>query len=287
MPTTDPYRLWFAAVIVFHLVFDDAKAKCMAMAVTEGDASSGEEVVTSIQTVAARLTKALISNEDPHTAIGYLAVLAGWLFEDFDGVNDFLGEASNVQSLIQYIVQPRATDELVQGLSVMLLGIVYEFSTKDSPIPRSTLHSILHSRMGRDRYLDKLAKLRSHPLIRDFEVMPRKTEAYLDSRFVDFFKDNYSRLSRAIDRDPGLEVSVVANGVQKGISRELVDSLRNQVQELEHALRESETRLASLDRQLDQEAAEHRRTKDLSAIELAKVKNVNESLQRQQDDELR
>ncbi|KAF4862226.1 Intracellular protein transport protein USO1 [Colletotrichum siamense] len=246
---TNPYRSWFAATIMFHLVFDNPEAKSLAMAVTEGDAESGEEVVTSIQIVAAHLISGLNREGDSRVVVGYLMLLLGWLFEDLDAVNDFLGEGSNTQSIIQAINHPYPSGEIVQGLCAMLLGVLYEFSTKDSPIPRTDFHSILVSRMGRERYIDKLSKLRSNPLVRDFEVIPQKLsnsgsgklpDVYFDATFVEFFKDNYSRILRGIDRDPGLEISVVSNGVQKGVSRELVDSLRSQLAEKDQALQEAQ-----------------------------------------------
>ncbi|KAF4839107.1 Intracellular protein transport protein USO1 [Colletotrichum tropicale] len=246
---TNPYRSWFAATIMFHLVFDNPEAKSLAMAVTEGDAESGEEVVTSIQIVAAHLISGLNREGDSRVVVGYLMLLLGWLFEDLDAVNDFLGEGSNTQSIIQAINHPYPSGEIVQGLCTMLLGVLYEFSTKDSPIPRTDFHSILVSRMGRERYIDKLSKLRSNPLVRDFEVIPQKLsnsgsgklpDVYFDATFVEFFKDNYSRILRGIDRDPGLEISVVSNGVQKGVSRELVDSLRSQLAEKDQALQEAQ-----------------------------------------------
>src|SRR5690606_28896386 len=118
---------------------------------------------------------------------------------------------------------------------------------------------MIMSRMGRDRYDDKLSRLRSHPLMRDHEVMPQKLEpapdqklpdVFFDDTFVEFFKDNYSRILRAIDRDPDSETSVITNGVQKGVSRKLVDSLRAEVAEKSAALQEAEERASSLAEQL-------------------------------------
>ncbi|KAJ0384252.1 hypothetical protein COL922a_008803 [Colletotrichum nupharicola] len=293
---TNPYRSWFAATIMFHLVFDNPEAKSLAMAVTEGDAESGEEVVTSIQIVAAHLISGLNREGDSRVVVGYLMLLLGWLFEDLDAVNDFLGEGSNTQSIIQAINHPYPSGEIVQGLCAMLLGVLYEFSTKDSPIPRTDFHSILVSRMGRERYIDKLSKLRSNPLVRDFEVIPQKLsnsgsgklpDVYFDATFVEFFKDNYSRILRGMDRDPGLEISVVSNGVQKGVSRELVDSLRSQLAEKDQALQEAQVSIETVGRQIGQEQADHRRTRESSALELARMKQLNEGLQRQHDAELR
>ncbi|KAH7134831.1 p115 like vesicle tethering protein [Dactylonectria estremocensis] len=297
-PAPDPYRYWFAAVITFHLLYDSPDTKAKAMSLTEGDASNGEEVVTGIQTIAAHVISGLRRGDDARILVGYLMLLLGWLFEDFDAVNDFLVEGSNVQSLIQAVSQPAAAagGELVQGLCAMLLGVVYEFSTKDSPIPRATLHSIFTSRLDRDQYIDRLSKLRSHPILREFEVTPQKldtsspgrvAEVYFDSVFVDFFKDNYSRAVRAIDRDPGMEISVVSNGVQQGISRELVDSLRAQLEDKDRAIQDVQAAMASLEGQLGQERADHRRTKESCTVDISRIKSVNEGLQKHHGEELR
>ncbi len=173
----DPYRPWMAAVLLFHLIHDDYEAKSLAMSVTEGDAEQGEEVITCIQALAGNLIDGLHKRTNPRVSVGYLMLLCGWLFEDPDAVNDFLGEGSSVQSLVQYVAQSSMDRTLVAGLCATLLGILYEFSTKDSPIPRATLQSILNSQLGRDRYVDKLTKLRENRLIRDFEVLPQSVRS--------------------------------------------------------------------------------------------------------------
>ncbi|KYK56043.1 Vesicle tethering p115-lik protein [Drechmeria coniospora] len=293
---TDPYRQWFAAVIAFHLLHDNIPAKAKVLAVTEGDSEHGEEVVTSIQTVTAHLISGISRGDDARMLVGHLMLLLGWMFEDMDAVNDFLADGSNVQSLIQAVIRPFNMEaELVQGLSAMLLGVAYEFSTKDSPIPRTTLHSILTSRLGRDKYLDRLASLRCHPLIRDFEVLSHKQDAsspgglprvFFDAAFVDFLKDNYNRIARAIDRSPEFEISVVANGVEKGISRELVDSLRQQVEEKERALQDATSNAVSLQSLLEQKQAESSRVADETARDMAQHRSSREALQKSHEAEM-
>lgn len=293
----DPYRHWLAAVILFHLIYEDGDAKTLAMSVAEGDSSEGEEVVTCIQSITANLIIGIQKNVDERVLVAYLMLLCGWLFEDPDGVNDFLGEGSNVQSLVQAVLHTTAADGiLVQGLCAMLLGIVYEFSTKDSPVPRATIHPILASRLGRDQYIDRLTRLRGHPYLRDFEVLPQKLSSaiqgglpgvFFDKTFVEFVKDNFSRLIRAIDRDPGMEVPVISNGVQKGISREMVDSLRSQLEEKTKLLQKAEEELISAGRQLGQEQADHRRAKETFTVELGRIKHVNESLQEHHEEDVK
>ncbi|KAJ5435452.1 Armadillo-like helical [Penicillium cf. griseofulvum] len=291
----DPYQVWMACVLMFHLLFDDAEAKATAMGVTEGDAESGEEVVTSVQSVVGNLITGLQRGDDERITVGYLMLLCGWLFEDPDVVNDLLGEGSCIQTLLQEIKHQRTPSKLVPGLCTVLLGIIYEFSTKDSPIPRVTLHKLLIEQLGREQYIDKITRLRECPLVRDFEVLPQTAgpqlegglpEVFFDRSFVEFLKDNFSRLLRAIDREPGFEISVVANGVEKGISRELVDSLRAEIEDRTQTLQTLESDLVSIQRRLDQEQLDHRKTKESSAIELSKLQQNNQSLHQHHAQEL-
>ncbi|MCJ1435269.1 hypothetical protein MMC27_004641 [Xylographa pallens] len=293
--TGDPYRHWVAAVISFHLLYEDFDAKQLAMEITAGDASKGEEVVTCIQNLTENLVIGAQRGCDDRVSIAYLMVLCGWLYEDPDAVNDFLGEGSNIQSLIHMVLQPHPQKVLVAGLCAFLLGIIYEFSTKDSPVQRATLYEILTTRLGREQYSDKMTKLRASPFIRDYEVSAQTSayesfgglpEVYFDKTFVDFLKDNYSRVLRAMDRDPGIEVSVVTNGIQKGISRELVDSLRSQLEDRSKALQKAEADVLSVERKLGQEQADHRKAAEGAVIELNRIKNINESLQRHHEEDV-
>ncbi|KAK4651328.1 Vesicle-mediated ER to Golgi transport protein [Podospora pseudocomata] len=288
--TGDPYKYWFAAVLMLHLLRNNPEAKSLARGVTEGDEANGEEVVTSIQTIAAHLLSCVAKSEDPRVIVGYLMLLLCWLFEDLPGVNDFLDEFTNLQGLIQAAIENPHGDVTVQGLSAMLAGVIYEFSTKDSPVPRATVREMIMTRMGRDRYVDKLSKLRSHPLMRDYEVLPQKLEPGLDQKlpdvffddaFVEFFKDNYSRILRAIDREPDAEVSVVINGVEEGVSRKLVDELREEIAQKETELRDLLADREALSKQLSQEQAAHAQTKTLQSTDLARTNETLTALRAQ------
>ena len=292
---SDPYQTWMASVLLFHLLFENSEAKELALAVTDGDASSGEEVITCVQSIATNLITSVQRREDERAVIGYLMLLCGWLFEDPDAVNDFLGEGSSVPSLIHASKVASSTAPLVAGLCIVLLGIIYEFSSKDSPVPRPKLHSLLVNGLGREIYIDRLTKLRENVHVRDFEVLPQGSinsagglpNVFFDQSFIDFLKDNFSRLQRAIDRDPGFEVSVMANGIQKGISRELVDSLRTQLADKIKSNEDLEARVVDLQHKLNQEGLDHRRTRESAAVELGRIKQINEGLQRNHEDEMK
>lgn len=291
--STDSYQVWMASVLLLHLLYENSEAKALALAVSEGDTESGEEVITMVQGITGNIVADIQRVEDERALIGYLMTLCVWLFEEPDAVNDLLSEGSNVQSLIQAVKISSQSLPLVAGLCSLLLGIIYEFSSKDSPVPRQTLHDLLVSSLGREVYIDRLTKLRESVYVRDFEVMAQGSpvdgglpEVYFDKTFIDFLKDNFSRLLRAIDRDPGLEVSILANGVQKGISRELVDSLRAQLDERTKALQSAESEMVVLRRKLEQEELDHRRTRDSTTVEVSRIKQINQSLHNNHEEEL-
>jgi intracellular protein transport protein USO1 len=294
--TLDPYQPWMASVLMLHLLYEDSDAKAIALAVSEGNADNGEEVITFVQSIASNVISAYQQQDDERILAGYLMLLCAWLFEDPDAVNDFLGEGSCVSSLIQATKVVSYSMPLAAGLGTFLLGIIYEFSTKDSPVPRSKLQNLLVSGLGREVYIDRLSKLRENPILRDFEVLPQGArsasetglpDVFFDKTFVEFVKDQFSRILRAIDRDPGFEVSVISNGVQKGVSRELVDNLRAQVEEKANRLQNLESEMVLLNRRLEQEELDHRRTKDSSGVELTRIKQINDSLHKNHEEEIR
>lgn len=280
-PAADPYRVWFASILMYHLIADDYQAKDTLMGVKEGDAESGEEVVTCIQTLTANLIASLQLGEDERIAIGYLMVLLGWLFNDAAAVDDFLGEASSLQSLVQAVLTPGNDRVVIRGLCAALLGVVYEFSTRDSPVPRRELQPVLMSKLGREKYLSAIIELRNHPLVRDFEVLPRSggvggslPDVFFDEAFIDFLKDNFSRLSRAIDRNPNIE----QHQSHDGVDRDIVDALRAERDEKEQTIQELRNQFMALEQKLGQEQAEHRKTQQSADEQRNTLKRINDKL---------
>ncbi|KAE8353625.1 p115 like vesicle tethering protein [Aspergillus coremiiformis] len=291
----DPYQTWMASVLMFHLLFENAEAKAIAMGVTEGDTDSGEEVITCIQSIVGNLITGMQRGDDERISLGYLMLLCGWLFEEPDAVNDFLGEGSSIQSLLQEIKHRYVSNVLISGLCTILLGIIYEFSSKDSPIPRKTLHKLLAEQLGREQYIDKITRFRESPMVRDFEVLPQTVggqyegglpEIFFDKTFVDFLKDNFGRMTRAIDREPELEISIITNGVERGVSRELVDSLKAELEERSQAIQKLESDLVALHNKLEQEQLEYRKSREMNAMETTRIQQINESLQKHHAQEL-
>lgn len=299
--TNDPARFAFASQITCQLLFEEPEAKSMLMGVSEGDAEKGEDVITAIQTVSGHLLSCLQDDLDPQVSIAYLTLLITFLFDDPAAINDCLAEGSAlVGALITTASQAKNSQilndplkSLLPGLSAILLGIIYEFSTKDSPIPRRTLHPLVVSKLGRQRYFDALGQFRQHPTIRDAEILAEagapETDV-ADPIFVDWFKDEYGRLKRAIDREPGIEV---IRRTDVGVDRDILDELREQIKAKDAQLQQIEQDTLAARQKMDQADGEHRR--DIQSLqssqrtmegEVERVKKINEQLQKEHDAEL-
>ncbi|KAG8628711.1 hypothetical protein KVT40_002576 [Elsinoe batatas] len=301
---TDPLRVVLAADILSQLLADDEEAKATLQAVSEGNAEKGEDVVTAVQTLSGHLTSSLQNDADPRISIAYLTLLTTAFFDSQLMINDCLAEGS---SLLSVLIDTAAkckdsqvtSDEvksLLPGLCSFLLGSIYEFSTKDSPIPRRTLQPLLVNKLGRQRYFEALKQLRQHPFIRDSEISSQEGgmfgqgQVLFDPTFVELFKEEYGRLRRAIDKDPGIEVVSRGDG---GVDRDILDELRDQLASKEEAIQQLEQGSLMLKQDSDQAAADHR--KELQSLqasqrsmeaELDRIKKVNETLQREHEAEV-
>lgn len=286
--STDSFGLWFSAIVAIHLLNDFPDGKELLMAVSEGDVSKGEEPLTCIQAITSNLIANLQRDDNDREQSAYLMLLIIWLYEYPPAVNDFLGEGSSIQGLIQTIGLPRVDRTVIRGLCAVLLGVIYEFSTKDSPISRRTLQPLLTTSLGREKYLDVIGQLRQHPLIREHDAGESSTDQVssdicFDSLLVDFLKDNFSRLVRAIDRDPSLEVHMKDDAVD----RDLVDSLRSEIEGKSLTLEKIESDLLNSERKFEQEQADHRKDQDIAAAEISRIKKINEALQKDVEHEVK
>lgn len=134
----DPYRVWFACVILLHLLDSSALGKSLVREISIGDAASGEEVVSALQQINANLSSALMNSSDPRIAVGYLMLLCIWLYNDPLSVSEFLEETAGIQTLVGTVAQARE-GVFVTGLAAALLGICVEFNSVTSPLPPSAL----------------------------------------------------------------------------------------------------------------------------------------------------
>jgi hypothetical protein len=129
----DPYRIWFACTILLHLL-ETQREKEIIREVNIGEVEEGEEPVSVIQQINANLSSALINSYDPRIAVGYLMLLALWLYSSPSSVTDFLDETSGIQTLIGTVAQARE-GVFVTGLAAVVLGVCVEFNTAESALP--------------------------------------------------------------------------------------------------------------------------------------------------------
>ncbi|WPG99985.1 Hypothetical protein R9X50_00280900 [Acrodontium crateriforme] len=285
-PGSDTAALTYASCIVSELISEVPDAKVALASLKEGDESAGEDVLTSIQALGAHLHDSLQQQVDERVVAAYAGLLIVLLWDFASGVDNLLAEGSSLlQSLIS-ATNPGSGEFVIAGLSAILLGTIYEFSTKDSPIPRKTLAPLLTQKLGRNKYLDSLALLRRQPAIRDFELEDLdESDKVLNKELVDLFTVEYSRLRRAIDKDPGVEV-LPASAAEAGVDRDVLDELRKQLQGSKDALLQAQQDHSSALQQYEQDKMSATRDFQSAKAEVERIRKINESMQQSHESEL-
>ncbi|ODV90239.1 hypothetical protein CANCADRAFT_15653, partial [Tortispora caseinolytica NRRL Y-17796] len=211
---SDPYSAWFACVLMLHVLDNENELKRKLAQITSGNADAGEEVVTAVQMTIANLINAIETNQNSRIPVAYLMLLQIWIFEELDLVNEILDDKANVSALIAAAADSSTCIPAIKSMCSSLLCILYGFSGKSSAIPRKELMQMISSRIPRDQLVLSLQRLRDDPNIKEFETIPifeapKDTtglpEVYFDRLFVDFFKDVFFQIYKAIDEDPESE----------------------------------------------------------------------------------
>lgn len=273
----NPFKVWFASVILMRIFSVSNDLKDHILKVTIGDKELGQDELPIIQAISGQLLTSL-DHEDPTISLAYLMLLCAWLFDDTRAVDDFVGERSVVQQLVTYVTTNNGGSGhiLVGSLATILLGIAYDFCSSTSPITRVDFYHLLTNTLGRDQYTLSFQRFRENPEFKEFDPslifsapkgangLPR---VYFDSLFITLVRDNINRIQRAIDRDPTVEPS-------SRISLEMYEELK-----LELIAKEKEFKEQEYERSQKEEALVASET-SLKA-ELAKtaeaLKNLEES----------
>lgn len=292
--TFDPYRPLFSCLFLSHLIRDSEHAKKLAREISLGG-DDEDDKVSLIQLVVgnfmmasraqAEATSRAIKDgaggheEEDWTRImvGYLVLLCTWLWDSPKSVAEFLNESNNLQTLIGPITQSQGIDPLVQGLCAFLLGVCYEFNREPNDVTRATLHPILHSRIGPDQFVSRMARLREDPRFRavqpdTFEEgaqPPEDTpepeveddvELWFDWAFVDFWKNHYYTIQRSI----AIEPDAVRGSHQTDGNEDVIISLRQQLKTQTEDNLKYQARLATI-------KADHAKDVSLSCRRLSKL----------------
>lgn len=292
----DPYRSLFSCLFLAHLIRDSEHAKKLAREISLGGDDDEDDKVSLIQLVVgnfmlasraqAEATSAAVKNGTPgdeeewtRIMVGYLVLLSTWLWDSPKSVAEFLNESNNLQTLIGPITQSQGIDPLVQGLCAFLLGVCYEFNREpaaEGGVTRATLHPILHSRIGPDQFVSRMARLREDarfravqpdtfeddaappPEGRDDTAPPAEhdddVELWFDWAFVDFWKNHYYTIQRSI----AIEPDAVRGSHQTDGNEDVIVSLRQQLKTQTEDNLKYQARLATI-------KADH--AKDVSASE--------------------
>ncbi|RMY62231.1 hypothetical protein D0865_00571 [Hortaea werneckii] len=284
-PGAEPQSIVFASWIVADLVADHPEAKAALAAVREGNENEGEDVLTSIQALGSQLQSALQPTPDERLIAAYAGLLTLLLWEFASGVNDLLSEGSGLVQAMVTAANPNAGNAVVAGVAASLLGTLYEFSTKDSPIPRRTLAPLLTQKLGRSKYLEALTLLRRHPAVRDADLEGPSEDSLLSARFIDLFMNEYTRVRRAIDKDPGVEV-LPPSAAEAGVDRDVLDELRGQLQATKDALTQAQQEALTASQQAEQDRLTSAKELQTSTSEVERLRKINEAMQNGHQSEL-
>ncbi|KAG4305909.1 hypothetical protein PORY_000819 [Pneumocystis oryctolagi] len=204
-----PCEIWFSCIILMHIIEENLEAKRLIREIVIGDLSLGEEPVSCIQIISANLISSLGYPSEYRASVAYLMLLIFWLFEDNQSISEFFSEGSVVQYLFS-VLQNSKIGIVLQGLVATLLAIAYHFTDELSPMPRESLKLFI-DRIGRDSFVNRIIQFKEHLQLKDCISLSDKgnmDDIYIDETFIDFFKDNYGIIRKAVDRGPHLSLQI-------------------------------------------------------------------------------
>ncbi|KAF8588828.1 hypothetical protein K439DRAFT_1334276 [Ramaria rubella] len=249
----------------------------------EEDIDNDDRPQTLLQTLAEHLSLSFLSRvraieksdgreerEWDRLIVGYLSLLAQWLWENPSAVREFL-EAGGLSVLVEPINQTSGMDVLVQGMCAFLLAVCYEFNREPGEITRHTIHAILN-RLSSDALVARMARVREderfksigpdtlvlaypvsqpgalNPLIANgFGKEDEGIEIWFDWGFIEFWKSNFYTMQRAVNTEPdavsastgefNLETATLITSLneQLQMQKEEMERLQKQILEITHA----------------------------------------------------
>lgn len=177
----------------------------------------GEKTPTLLPTIMDILVSACQKESTPTIVpVGLLRLLCTWLDDCTQAVKAFMSNPTNIPFLVEKIIQPTGNVH-VQGLCALLFGLCLYFQEEQTPtdLTRTSLYGLIVHRMGLDKYIDKLDRLRkSNPFIfaeQERAILPseltdendKQEYRYYDYEFTVFFKDAYDVIVRGIRNPAG------------------------------------------------------------------------------------
>ncbi|KAG6898006.1 hypothetical protein C0992_007495 [Termitomyces sp. T32_za158] len=218
------------------------------------------------------------SREWDRLVIGYLCLLAQWLWEDPQSVRDFLDAGGFGTESAMNLIASR----------VRLQG-------------RATIYPILN-RLGIDTLVGRMARLRederfkavgpdtvvlSYPSASHLQpsLRPEKEdegEIWFDWAFVDFWKSNYYTIQRGLSTEPD-QLSSSASG-QNAESAILVASLRDMIRSQSQEIEALQHKVKKLTTAKDEEVAVVKAQVDALTLELRQAEEKQKDTEKEQED---
>ena len=106
----DPYQVWFASVMLSHILNGNKQAKLMVL--TQKLEDSDLESISLLHKCIFTAMTAHSKGADVRVILGILCFIAIWLHDCPEAVQEFLGEGSNVQFVILNFGEGLLTDLL-------------------------------------------------------------------------------------------------------------------------------------------------------------------------------
>jgi hypothetical protein len=91
----DPWSIWFATVMLSHVLYDNAEAKKLLL--NKRISEDEEESVPLLHKIVFLVLNASRQNADVMIILGILCLIATWLYECPEAVQEFVSEGSNIQ----------------------------------------------------------------------------------------------------------------------------------------------------------------------------------------------
>jgi hypothetical protein len=97
----DPWSIWFATVMLSHVLHDNIEAKKLLLTqkITEEEE---EESVSLLHKIVFLVLNASRQNADVAIILGILSLIATWLYECQEAVEEFVSEGTNIQFVRNY-----------------------------------------------------------------------------------------------------------------------------------------------------------------------------------------
>ncbi|KAJ3060158.1 hypothetical protein HDU98_003840 [Podochytrium sp. JEL0797] len=250
----DPYRTWFAAVLLSHIVAENPKCQEMALSVKLDDSDS-DEPISLLHKVMYALLIASRESADNRVILGILSLIATWLFASSHAVKEFLSEGSNLQFLIEQVNASSGVDPLVQGMAAYIISICHEYNdNSEASFTQSSLQSLIVSRIGGDVFVSRIDRLKESRFFQkaalyftgsdDSKALP---EVYFDIAFVDLLKSSCEPMIRSVINPKGKAATAKKASESDAeilALKAAVDSYKLQLAQQEHELVECRDILA-------------------------------------------